>query len=159
MATQSLSKSLQYITNTIIQRQCVLWCHITTHTGTNVIPTHAVEKIFTTILVFQVQPLLKDFHRLLWAYRYQAAYREYIREKEKKKKIIMALQKYTFFGHALSDTTLGSSNSLKKEGKNERPHQFTKAKLKNKWHLLLTIAVGNLRGSITATHTHSHTHT
>lgn len=56
--------------------------------------------------------------------------------KGKKKKIIMALQKYTYFGHALSDTTLGSSNSLKKEGKNERPHQFTKAKLKNKWHLL-----------------------
>lgn len=157
MATQSLSKSLQYITNTIIQRQCVLWCHITTHTGTNVIPTHAVEKIFTTILVFQVQPLLKDFHRLLWAYRYQAAYREYIREKEKKKRSSWLYKNIHFLGMHSATQHLVRLNSLKKEGKNERPHQFTKAKLKNKWHLLLTIAVGNLRGSITATHTHTHT--
>lgn len=157
MATQSLSKSLQYITNTIIQRQCVLWCHITTHTCTNVIPTHAVEKIFTTILVFQVQPLLKDFHRLLWAYRYQAAYREYIREKEKKKRSSWLYKNIHILGMHSATQHLVRLNSLKKEGKNERPHQFTKAKLKNKWHLLLTIAVGNLRGSITATHTHTHT--
>ena len=50
----------------------------------------------------------------------------------------MALQKYTFFGHALSDTTLGSSNSLKKEGKNVTPSVYkSKAQEKNGTYCLL----------------------
>ena len=110
-----------------------------------------------TILVFNVHTLLRDLHRLLLAYSYQAAYRVYILGG--KKKIIMALQKYTFLGMHSATQHLVCLTVLKKEGKNERPHQFTKAKLKNKWHLLLTIAVGSLRGSITATHTNTHKHT
>lgn len=76
---------------------------------------------------------------------------------KKKKRSSWLYKNIHFLGMHSATQHLVRLNSLKKEGKNERPHQFTKAKLKNKWHLLLTIAVGNLRGSITATHTHTHT--
>lgn len=128
MATQALSKSLQYIINAITQTQCALCCHITTRTGTNEIQSVGKNKRKHS---FSRWTHYIMFHRLLWGYSNPAGCYTF----KKLQRSSWLLQKYTFVGmHRV--TTPGASSSLKKKVKNRRSHQFTKAKLRNKWHLL-----------------------
>ena len=76
----------------------------------------------------------------------------------------MALQKYTFVGmHRETRHFMAPPVVLKRKQKNNKvktgdPRRFTKAKAQEQM-ALITIAVRDLRGSISATHTHTHTHT
>lgn len=77
--------------------KCVLCCHVTTHTGTNVIWAQSVEKIITSLVFSRCTHYFKSFTDCYEVTVIKlAAYRVYIQKI--RMIIIMALQKYTFVG-------------------------------------------------------------